>query len=162
MQEKRQLRRDGSPDGIQLNSASAAPSAEGRKRRSREEVEEAFHGARGESVDLFVYGTLMSDNHVRLILNRTVASEPVTLFHYMKVVPPGAFYFIVRQRGSQVRGRLLKGLTLEELERLDGFEDEGRLYYRRTVVVRDQNNQRRRCMTYVGNIPAAPDCMKSC
>lgn len=155
MQEERQLRRDGRADGIQLNHEATSLSAGSRKRRSREELEEAFHVIHhGETADLFVYGTLMSDNHVRLILNRTVASEPVTLFNYMKVVPPGAFYFIVRQRGSQVRGRLLKNLTLEELERLDGFEDEGNLYYRKTVVVRDQNDQRRRCMTYVGNIPA--------
>ncbi len=153
MQEERPLRRDSRPDGIRLNSETAF-SGNRSLRRSREEVTEAFHAARGENIDLFVYGTLMSDNHVRLILNRTVASEPVTLFHYMKVVPPGAFYFIVRQQGSQVRGRLLKGLTPEELERLDSFEDEGKLYFRKTVVVRDQNDCRRRCMTYVGNIPA--------
>ena len=114
---------------------------EKRHRRSRGELMEAFHGARGETVDLFVYGTLLSDNHVRLILNRTVASEPVTLYHYMKVVPPGAFYFIVRQRGSQVRGRLLKALTAEELERLDSFEDEGNLYYRSKGVGDDLSFQ---------------------
>ncbi len=146
MQEKGQLRRDGGSDGVFLKNHPG--------RRSPEEIREAFRAAEGDSVDLFVYGTLLSEKHVRLLLNRLVPTEPATLWNYMKIVPPGAFYFIVKQRGSQVRGLLLKGLTREELARLDAFEDEGNLYYRRVVVVRDSENRRRRCLTYVGNIPA--------
>ncbi|MBQ9335737.1 MAG: gamma-glutamylcyclotransferase [Lentisphaeria bacterium] len=113
-----------------------------------------FKDIHEDHVDLFVYGTMMSDQHVRLLLNRTVDSEPAVLHNYMRVVPPGAFYFVVKQHGAVASGRLLKDLSPEELERLDAFEDEGNLYFRRKVVVRTEDNRRRRCMTYVGNIPA--------
>jgi len=127
------------------------------KQRSQEEAEQIrqdFRGVYEENVDLFVYGTMMSDQHVRLLLNRKVDSEPAVLHNYMRVVPPGAFYFVVKQHGATAPGRLLKDLSPEELERLDAFEDEGNLYFRRVVVVRTADNRRRRCMTYVGNIPA--------
>ena len=127
------------------------------KDRSEEEIEQIrqdFHGVYEDHIDLFVYGTMMSDQHVRLLLNRKVESEPAVLHNYMRVVPPGAFYFVVKQHGATAPGRLLKDLSPEELERLDAFEDEGNLYFRRVVVVRTEDNRRRRCMTYVGNIPA--------
>ncbi|MBQ6598964.1 MAG: gamma-glutamylcyclotransferase, partial [Lentisphaeria bacterium] len=53
-----------------------------------------------------------------------------------------------------VEGGETPDLSPEELQRLDAFEDEGNLYFRRVVVVRTADNRRRRCMTYVGNIPA--------
>lgn len=142
MREKGSLRRNGSSDGVLT-------------RRSPEELRKAFriHQEDG-TADLFVYGTMLSDSHVKLILNRLPATEPAVLRNYMKIVPPGAFFFIIRQNGSEVRGRILKNLTPEEFERLDRFEDEGNLYFRNPVVVRERSGGRRRCMTYVGNIPA--------
>lgn len=125
-----------------------------RRRRSAEELAEAAASAHDGNTDLFVYGTLLSDRHVKLILGRHVETEPAVLNNYMRVVPPGAFFFIVRQQGAQVRGRILKALTPEELVLLDAFEDEKRLYYRKRVVVRDSAGQRRRAETYIGNIPA--------
>lgn len=125
-----------------------------RKRRTPEEIRAAWNGARGENTDLFVYGTMMSSRHVKLLLNRDVESEPCTLLNYLKIVPPGAFFFIVRQHGTMVRGRLLKDLTPEEVARLDAFENEGNLYFRVPVVVRNSDGFRRRCQTYIGNVPA--------
>ena len=125
--------------------------------RSPEEaarIREDFRGVYEDHVDLFVYGTMMSDQHVRLLLNRRVDSESAVLHNYMRVVPPGAFYFVVKQHGATATGRLLKDLSPDELARLDAFEDEGNLYFRRVVVVRTSDNRLRRCMTYVGNIPA--------
>ena len=125
-----------------------------RKNRTPEEIRTAWNGARGENIDLFVYGTMMSSRHVKLLLNRDVESEPATLLNYMKIVPPGAFFFIVRQNGAVVRGRLLKDLSPEEIARLDAFENEGTLYFRVPVVVRNCDGFRRRCQTYIGNVPA--------
>ena len=125
-----------------------------KKRRTPEELRAAWNGARGENTDLFVYGTMMSSRHVKLLLNRDVESEPCTLHNYLKIVPPGAFFFIVRQHGTMVRGRLLKDLSPEEIARLDAFENEGTLYYRVPVIVRNSEGFRRRCQTYVGNVPA--------
>lgn len=145
MQEERQLRRDRRPDGVPLNR---------RPRRSAEEIIQAASSTHDGDTDLFVYGTLLSDKHVKLILGRRVETEPAVLNNYMRVVPPGAFFFIVRQQGAQVRGRVLKNLTPEEIALLDAFEDEKRLYYRRRVVVRNPAGQRRRADTYIGNLPA--------
>ena len=125
-----------------------------RKTRTPEEIQAAWDGARGNSIDLFVYGTMMSPRHVKLLLNRDVESEPCTLLNFLKIVPPGAFFFIVRQHGAVVRGRLLKGLSPEEIARLDAFENEGSLYFRIPVVVRGSDGFRRRCQTYLGNVPA--------
>lgn len=125
-----------------------------RKRRSRDEIQAAWDGAKGENIDLFVYGTMMSSRHVKLLLNREVESEPCTLYNYLKIVPPGAFFFIVRQHGTMVRGRLLKNLSPEEIAQLDAFENEGTLYFRVPVVIRNSDGLRRRCQTYVGNVPA--------
>ena len=125
-----------------------------RKCRSRDEIQAAWDGAKGENIDLFVYGTMMSSRHVKLLLNREVESEPCTLYNYLKIVPPGAFFFIVRQHGTMVRGRLLKNLSPEELAQLDAFENEGTLYFRVPVVIRNSDGLRRRCQTYVGNVPA--------
>ena len=96
------------------------------EKKHRDELESAriredFHGVFEDHVDLFVYGTMMSDPHVRLLLNRKVESEPAVLHNYMRVVPPGAFYFVVKQHGATAPGRLLKDLSPEELQRLDAF-----------------------------------------
>ena len=154
MCEKGSMRRDSGSAG---NPVKHDPLAAGHCHHTEQEavqIRDDFHGVHEDHVDLFVYGTLVSDQHVRLLLNRKVESEPAVLHNYMRVVPPGAFYFVVKQHGATAPGRLLKNLTPEELARLDAFEDEGKLYFRRVVVVRTEDNRRRRCMTYVGNIPA--------
>lgn len=116
-----------------------------------EELIRAFYGSHGDAVDLFVYGTLMNDHYVELLLNRKVESVPAKLFHYMKMNPSWSFPFIVKHRGAVTEGRVLRDITIEELKILDDFEDEGKMYYRRSCVIRT-DNLRQRCQTYVGNI----------
>ncbi len=138
MSQEQELRRNSGADAAQLTNA----------------VSEAFHSADGELVDLFVYGTLLSDRHVQLLIGRKVETEQAKLYHFMRVVPPGAFYFIVKQHGAVTQGRLLKNISRQELAKIDAFEDEGTLYFRKQVIVRTANGTRQRCLTYVGNIPA--------
>ena len=117
----------------------------------------AFAGARGDKVDLFVYGALMNEHHVELLVNHKVKTVPAVLHHYMRIMPNGAFSLIVRQNGAKTYGKIIKDLSREDLRKLDSFEDEGRLYFRRTTVVRvgeGEEKRRQRCMTYIGNIPA--------
>ncbi len=109
--------------------------------------------ARPETFHLFVYGTLMSDHHVSLLINRTPESESAILYNYMKVVPPGAFYFVVEQHGSMTHGRILKNLTRDEIAKIDSFEDEGKLYIRKNVIA-VASGRKIRCMTYLGNVSA--------
>lgn len=112
-----------------------------------------FSAAKGEEVDLFVYGTLVNDNYVQLLINRKVESVPARLNHYMRLSPKGGYPFIIKHHEASTFGRVLKGITKDELKRIDKFEDEGVLYNRRTVVVRTRpDGHRQRCMTYAGNI----------
>ncbi|OGV38658.1 MAG: hypothetical protein A2020_03800 [Lentisphaerae bacterium GWF2_45_14] len=113
----------------------------------------ASNGKNNVKTDLFVYGTLMRDEHVKLLINRKVNSVPAVLPDYMKVTPNNAFFFIVGKSGSQTSGRLLTGLSKEELERIDSFEDEGHLYFRKKAIVR-VGEEKLECDTYVGNVPA--------
>lgn len=120
---------------------------------SPEEIKRAFRASRGDKTDLFAYGTLMDDNHVRLLLKRLVPSVPAKLYNYMRVAPSWSFPFIVKQHGAVTEGRILRGLSLEDMKVLDEFEVEGHLFKRQAAVVRTARG-RQRCMTYVGNISA--------
>lgn len=164
MSESGEVRRNSSFDGDPLKTEEKNTVLGGKKTvttgrhpaYSEDEVESirnSFHNVRSDRVDLFVYGTLMSDAHVKLLLNHSVESEEAVLHNYMRVVPPGAFYFTVKQFGAVTNGRLLKDLSPEDIEKIDAFEDEGNLYFRKVVVCR-VGDKRRRCMTYVGNISA--------
>jgi gamma-glutamylcyclotransferase (GGCT)/AIG2-like uncharacterized protein YtfP len=106
-----------------------------------------------KKIDLFVYGTLLNDQHVKLLLNRNVKSIPAVLTNYLRVSPSNAFFFIVQQKGSEVFGRLLKDLSPEEIKRIDAFEDEGNLYHRKKVYVHCEGH-RKKCETYIGSIEA--------
>lgn len=158
MSQAEELRRNGSPAGAVKKEGKTPPYRSRRHSSSTREEEQkvldSFKNVRSDGIDLFVYGTLMNDRHVKLLLNHTVKSEPALLYNYMRVVPPGAFYFIVPQQGAVTTGRLLKGLSPEDIARIDAFEDEGNLYFRKIAVVRNSTNTRQRCMTYVGNIPS--------
>ncbi|MFZ2656900.1 MAG: gamma-glutamylcyclotransferase family protein [Victivallales bacterium] len=120
---------------------------------SPDEIKRAFKASQGTKTDLFVYGTLMDDNHVKLLLKRVAPSVPAKLHHYMRVAPSWSFPFIVQQHGAVTEGRILKGITPEELKVLDDFEVEGQLFKRQSTVVRTARG-RQRCMTYIGNISA--------
>jgi gamma-glutamylcyclotransferase (GGCT)/AIG2-like uncharacterized protein YtfP len=118
---------------------------------STEEISRAFSAAQGKTVDLFVYGTLMNDRYVELLLNRKVSSISAQLYHYMRMEPSWSFPFIVQHRGAVTKGRVLQDISIEELKILDEFEDEGKMYYRKPVVVRT-GKRRQRCQTYIGDI----------
>ncbi|MEI6422019.1 MAG: gamma-glutamylcyclotransferase family protein [Lentisphaerota bacterium] len=120
---------------------------------SPDEIKRAFKASRGGKTDLFVYGTLMDDSHVRLLLKRIAPSVPAKLYNYMRVAPAWSFPFIVKQHGAVTGGRILKGLSREDIKVLDDFEVEGHLFKRQSTVVRTARG-RQRCMTYVGNISA--------
>jgi gamma-glutamylcyclotransferase (GGCT)/AIG2-like uncharacterized protein YtfP len=122
-----------------------------RRAHTAEEVGRAFRADRGERIDLFVYGTLMNDEYVRLLLKRAVPAQAADLHHYLRIAPSWSFPFVVKHHGAVTHGRILKGIDRDELAILDEFEDEGRLYHRVPVVVRI-GDLRQRCQVYVGDI----------
>jgi gamma-glutamylcyclotransferase (GGCT)/AIG2-like uncharacterized protein YtfP len=101
---------------------------------------------------LFVYGTLTDPAQVRRITGRDLPRRPAILDDFVRREPPGAYPWVEPEAGARVAGWLLDDLDAEALAALDAYEDEGRLYHRRPVVV-TAGGDRVACETYVG-VPA--------
>ena len=100
---------------------------------------------------LFVYGTLMSEAVMRSLTGRGFPRRRATLLGYGCGVSDAGYPFITPRTGGHVGGLLVEGLDAESLRRLDRYEDEGRLYLRRSVEVL-ADGARIACDTYVGNL----------
>jgi gamma-glutamylcyclotransferase (GGCT)/AIG2-like uncharacterized protein YtfP len=84
---------------------------------------------------LFVYGTLRDPDCQRAVTGRAFPGRPATLCGFRRVEPPGGYPYLVADDGAVLEGVLLDDVDTEALARLDRYEDEGRLYVRRTVTV---------------------------
>lgn len=101
---------------------------------------------------LFVYGTLMQDRHIQMLLGRLVETQSGILHNYIRIAPSWSFPFVVPQAKTKTHGRVLFDLTEEEMKILDQFEDEGNLYVRQRVQVDMESGKRISCYTYVGRV----------
>ncbi|KAL3699645.1 hypothetical protein R1sor_017667 [Riccia sorocarpa] len=82
--------------------------------------------------NVFVYGSLLAPEVLKAIISRVPPSAPAVVpnFHCYRVT--GQLYPAVRPRdGDEVTGKVLFGLTQQELTLLDDFED---IDYKRQVV----------------------------
>ncbi|CAN0859220.1 AIG2-like protein D [Linum grandiflorum] len=83
---------------------------------------------------VFVYGSLMADEVVRVLLNRVPHSSTALLNSYQRFSIKGRVYpAILPIENKRIQGRVLFGITDPELLVLDVFEDVE--YERRTVEV---------------------------
>jgi len=98
---------------------------------------------------LFVYGTLLDDVRVEAVTGRRFPRRVARLEDYERIAPAGGYPYVVARPGHAVEGALLEDIDAESLRALDHYEDEGRLYVRRTVTVTVDGN-RIACETYVG------------
>ncbi|WVZ77943.1 hypothetical protein U9M48_025730 [Paspalum notatum var. saurae] len=74
---------------------------------------------------VFIYGTLMAEEVVRVLLDRAPPSSPAVLHDHRRFSLRGRVYpAILPVRGHAVNGKVLRGLTDRELHVLDMFEDE--------------------------------------
>ncbi|XP_051195162.1 AIG2-like protein D [Lolium perenne] len=90
--------------------------------------------AAGAAHSVFVYGTLMSEEVVRVLLGRVPPSSPALLPNHQRFSIRGRVYpAILPVDGNEVSGMVFKGITDGELDVLDIFEDEE--YVRETVGV---------------------------
>uniref|UniRef100_A0ACD5TCK3 Uncharacterized protein n=1 Tax=Avena sativa TaxID=4498 RepID=A0ACD5TCK3_AVESA len=90
--------------------------------------------ATGAAHRVFVYGTLMSEEVVRVLLGRVPPSSPALLPNHQRFSIKGRVYpAILPVDGNQVPGKVFKEITDGELHVLDTFEDEE--YVRETVGV---------------------------
>ncbi len=89
---------------------------------------------------LFVFGTLLFDEIVRALIERTPLARPATLAGYRRaeIREPGRLArgpAIVESPGSTVSGRVLVGVDERELRIIDLFEAEAGGYRRITGTV---------------------------
>ncbi|XP_078443066.1 AIG2-like (avirulence induced gene) family protein [Wolffia australiana] len=92
---------------------------------------------------VFVYGTLLESEVVRILLNRNPSSSPAVLRDYRRFSVNGCSYpAIIPEKNKKVEGKVLFGITDPDLRVLDAFED---FEYDRSVVevsLMDQNQPR--------------------
>ncbi|KAL7609891.1 hypothetical protein Lser_V15G10561 [Lactuca serriola] len=83
---------------------------------------------------VFVYGSLLADDVVQVLLNRIPQTSPAILNGYHRFSIKGRVYpAIIPVENKKVTGRVLFGLSASELYILDTYEDEE--YDKRTVDV---------------------------
>jgi len=106
-------------------------------------------------VNLFVYGTLMDQRvMMRVIGRRLPPAAPATLYGYRKWETTFGYPAIFPEPGHSCRGLVYSGLTEEDLQRLDRYEDaDGSppAYIRRLVTVHGAHG-RINAYVYVGNM----------
>ncbi|KAI3692327.1 hypothetical protein L6452_32141 [Arctium lappa] len=82
--------------------------------------------------NVFVYGSLLADDVVRVLLHRVPQNSPSTLHGYHRFSVKGRVYpAILPVENKKVTGRVLLGITAPELDILDKFED---VEYEKKVV----------------------------
>ncbi|XP_008798165.1 AIG2-like protein D [Phoenix dactylifera] len=83
---------------------------------------------------VFVYGSLLADEVVQVLLKRVPSSSPAVLHHHHRFSIKGRVYpAILPVENKKVAGKVLLGITDRELDVLDTFEDVE--YERRAVEV---------------------------
>ncbi|KAJ0230854.1 AIG2-like protein B [Hirschfeldia incana] len=106
-------------------------------------------GSGAQLHNVFVYGSFQEPDVVKVMLDRTPEIISVTLPGFKRFRLKGRLYpCVIPCEGGEVHGKLLMGLTDEELENVDAVE--GNEYERVTVgVVRDDNSEKMTVKTYL-------------
>ncbi|XP_078175893.1 AIG2-like (avirulence induced gene) family protein isoform X2 [Carex rostrata] len=86
------------------------------------------------SHNVFVYGSLLADEVVHVLLTRAPSSSPALLPNFHRFSVKGRVYpAILPVENKSVSGKVITGITDEELVILDNFEDVE--YVRRSVEI---------------------------
>ncbi|XP_059461028.1 AIG2-like protein D [Corylus avellana] len=99
--------------------------------------------------NVFVYGSLLADDVVKVLLKRIPPSSSASLNGFHRFSVKGRVYpAILPVENKKVTGKVLFGITNPELDILDTFEDVE--YERRTVEVSvTDNSEKLQAHTYV-------------
>ncbi|KAL7159652.1 hypothetical protein ABFS83_01G042400 [Erythranthe nasuta] len=99
--------------------------------------------------NVFVYGSLLADDVVRVLLSRVPPSSPAILPDFHRFSIKGRVYpAILPVEDKKVIGKVLIGITPPELDILDSFEDDE--YERKTVdVFLKESSEKLQAHTYV-------------
>ena len=92
----------------------------------------------------------MDDARLRSVTGQQFARRAARLEGFERIAPARGYPYVVPKAGAHVDGHLIEDVDAASLRRLDTYEDEGRLYFRRPVEV-VVGGERVACETYVGN-----------
>ena len=106
-------------------------------------------------MDLFVYGSLISEHNQKIITGNKFERKKAVLKNFRKVTSKACFPFILPYKNSMVEGYVLFGIDDESMIKIDNYEAEGDLYWRRTVkvtLIDDEGEPDIACEVYIGNV----------
>jgi gamma-glutamylcyclotransferase (GGCT)/AIG2-like uncharacterized protein YtfP len=84
---------------------------------------------------LFAYGTLTDERFVARLLERPVAARVAELLDFEHLEPAGFGYPVVfAAEGARVAGKVYRGLSEDDLERIDAYEGVGEALYFRELA----------------------------
>ncbi len=87
-----------------------------------------------DKIHLFVYGSLLDGALRYRITGKQFPTSPAYLDGFKKFMSQLGYPYIASSRGSRVDGLLVRNVDADSLKRIDAYEDEGRLYFRKQVV----------------------------
>jgi len=85
--------------------------------------------------NIFAFGSLKDSKFVKKLLNKGVRCELAELGDYKKIrIPELKYPLAVKKKTGVIKGKLLLGLTKEDLEKIDKWEETPGNYYRKTRI----------------------------
>jgi gamma-glutamylcyclotransferase (GGCT)/AIG2-like uncharacterized protein YtfP len=104
--------------------------------------------------NLFVYGSLMSEEVLQVLLGRVPACAAASLGGFVRYSIRGKQYPIIAKTNKQdvVKGKLLYGINPQEVRVLDLFE--GDEYVRTDVIAQTEDGKQINAATYVATTNA--------
>lgn len=85
--------------------------------------------------NVFAFGSLTDRNFLRKLLKKDIKTEPAELENYEKVKIKNMKYpFAVKGKNGGIRGKLLIGLTEDDLRRIDEWEKTPENYYKKKKI----------------------------
>lgn len=106
-------------------------------------------------MNIFVYGTLISESNQKIITGKAFKRNQAVLKNFRKVTSAACFPFIIPYRNHSVDGYVLLDIDDDSLRKLDKYEAEGDLYFRRSVEVELVDVDEPTivmCDVYIGNV----------
>ncbi|MCD6460870.1 gamma-glutamylcyclotransferase, partial [bacterium] len=106
-------------------------------------------------MNLFVYGSLISEHNQKIVAGKIFKREKAVLKNFRKVTSKACFPFIIPYKHSIVDGYVLFDIDDEAMHKIDKYEAEGDLYWRKTVeatLLSDKGESLVSCQVYVGNV----------
>ncbi len=92
----------------------------------------------------------MDKSLLHQITSKYFPTCPAYLKDFRTLPSQFGYPYILPHKGSQVEGLLITGIDPGSMKRIDHYEDEGRLYFRKNITV-ISNGKTIACQAYVGN-----------